>query len=124
MNIKTLMSGIALTAAMTLSGSAFAQTVIGTASVSAADLPAVQARCTELKASADTPTSLTSTSSENGGSSSTASNTSSEDGTAGDNSSNSTAAPAVDEATAVTTTFDLTTLTVENCTAAGLLTAN
>lgn len=121
MNIKTLLTGLAMTAA--IASPAFAQTMVGGVSVSADDLAAVQGRCTELMTKADTPTALSSTSSSDGGTGANNSDNTSEDGTNSDHDATATTAPEPDAMATATTTFDLNTLTVENCTAAGLTTA-
>ena len=56
MNIKTLVSVAALTAALAISAPAFAQTMVGGVSVSEADLPKVKTYCEELSISALNPT--------------------------------------------------------------------
>lgn len=106
MNIKSLVSAIALTSALALSGPVFAQTTINGAVVSEADLPAVQQRCDDLKTANDTA-SLTDTNKkpeDNAGAATTAN------------------APAVNETANATTKVDLDLLTLDACVTAGLVT--
>ena len=102
MNIKTIASAIAISSAMLLSGSAYAQTIIGGATVSAEDLPKVQERCDQLALDASTA-------------SATETDADAKADTAGTEATTDVNAPA-DAITAV----DLEALTLEACTEAGL----
>lgn len=106
MHVKSVVSAVALSAAMLLSGTAFAQTMLGGVEVSAEDLPAVTERCEQL-VTAEASGSLTDS-----------------DTTADDNAGAADAtvdnAPAVNEVEAATATIDLDTVTLEQCTEAGL----
>ncbi len=108
MTIKSALSVVALTVALT--GASFAQgmTLNGVA-VSEADAPAVQERCDQL-ANAESTESLTDTSSSN------------DDTSAGSNDAAITNAPAVNEVQNATTTVDLDTVTLESCAAGGFTT--
>ena len=105
MTIKSALSVVALTVALT--GASFAQgmTLNGVA-VSEGDMAAVQERCDQL-ANASATESLTETSD------------SSEDTTAGGTDATITDAPAVNEIEDATSTVDLDTVTLEACTAGG-----
>lgn len=106
MNIKSLVSAIALTSALALSGPVFAQTMINGAAVSEADLPAVQQRCDDLK-TADATESLTDTTKKTVDSAGAAATPN---------------APAVNETANATTKVDLDLLTLDACVTAGLVT--
>ena len=108
MTIKSALSVVALTVALT--GASFAQgmTLNGVA-VSEADAPAVQERCDQL-ANAESTQSLTDTSSSNA------------DSSAGTNDATLTNAPAVNEVQNATTSVDLDTVTLEACAAGGFTT--
>lgn len=100
---RTLISALALSAAMMFSGAAMAQTMVGGASVSAEDLPKVQAACDTLAAKenvAEAPSSDTSS-------------TESTDASSGDTDAGVNAA--------TTTSIDLALLTYESCKEAGLV---
>lgn len=105
MTIKSALSVVALTVALT--GGAFAQgmTMNGVA-VSEGDMAAVQERCDQL-ANASTTESLTESSD------------STEDTSAGGADATITDAPAVNEMADATTTVDLDTVTLEACTTGG-----
>lgn len=109
MNLKTSLSAVALTAALALSGPAFAQTMINGAAVSEADLPAVQQRCDELKTADDTASladpKAGDETTENAGDAATPD------------------APQPNEAANATTAVDLDNLTLEACVEAGLVSA-
>ena len=111
MHIKSIASAVALTAAMLVSGSAFAQTTINGAEITAEELPYVQQRCDALAAEG------------------TGGETAAETKTNTTNSTDTmTEAPAdadtVDAAgQALVTSIDLSTLTLEQCTEAGLTAA-
>jgi uncharacterized low-complexity protein len=104
---RNLISAIALVSAMTLSGAAMAQTMVGGVEVSADDLPKVQAACATL--AADERSSMASTSDSDAGDET--------EGTSTDASSGDTDA-GIDN---VTTSIDLALLTYESCTEAGLV---
>jgi len=108
MLIKSLVSAAALTAALAFSGPAFAQTMFAGTELSADDLPAVTERCEQLS-TAESTESLTE------------STDSSEDSTAGGSDASITDAPAVNEGENALTTIDLDTVTLEQCTEAGLV---
>lgn len=104
MHVKSVVSAIALSATMLLSGSAFAQTMFNGAEVSATDLPALQERCLDLSTAASTE--------------SIAGQPSVTSDTAGDAAAAS--VPQVNEAQNATTTIDLDTVTLEQCEAADI----
>lgn len=107
MHIKSLVSVAALTAALAFSGPAFAQTMFAGVALSAEDLPAVTQRCEQLATASDTE-------------SLTESSDSAEDSTAGGADATITDAPEVNEIENALTTIDLDTVTLEQCTEAGL----
>lgn len=98
---RTFISAIALIGAMTLSGGAMAQTMVGGASVSAEDLPKVQTACNTLAAKANTSAATD-----------TNANTSGEGEGAETNAT---------DTGATTTSIDLDLLTYEACKEAGLV---
>lgn len=98
---RTLISAIALIGAMTLSGGAMAQTMVGGASVSAEDLPKVQAACTTLAAKANAGTG-----------------TNEDENTSGEGEGSETNTT---DTGATTTSIDLDLLTYEACKDAGLV---
>ena len=106
MNIKTIASALAISSAMLLSGSAYAQTVIGGATVSAEDLPKVQERCDQLALDASTASA---TETDADADAATEADTTATEATTDVN------APAD-----ATTAVDLEALTLEACTEAGL----
>ena len=108
MTIKSALSVVALTVALT--GASFAQgmTLNGVA-VSEGDMAAVQARCDQL-ANAEGTESLTDATD------------SSEDSSAGGTAATVTDAPAVSEIQDATTTVDLDTVTLEACATGGFTT--
>ena len=106
MSIKTIASAIAISSAMLLSGSAYAQTVIGGATVSAEDLPKVQERCDQLALDASTASA---TETDADADAATEADTTATEATTDVN------APAD-----ATTAVDLEALTLEACTEAGL----
>ncbi|WP_375452819.1 hypothetical protein [uncultured Devosia sp.] len=115
MQVKTLVSIIALGTALAFAGPAAAQTIDGV-TISADDLPKVQARCDEL-ANAGATESLTESSDD--------SDMGSEDSADTDDNADATITnpPQVngtDESTV--TSVDLNTLTIESCTTGGLVT--
>ncbi|WP_354060284.1 hypothetical protein [Devosia sp. 2618] len=105
--MKSIASAIALTAAMTFSGAAFAQTTFNGVELSADELPKVQERCDQLNTAASTA--------------SVTENSSSTDTTAGGADVAVENAPAVNEIAQATSTVDLDTVTIEQCKAAGLI---
>lgn len=112
MHIKSIASAVALTAAMLVSGSAFAQTTINGTEITAEELPYVQQRCDALAAEGTGgPTA-----------SETQSNTEGTTDTGVVNDSENTE-DTVDAAAQALTTIDLETLTLEQCTEAGLTAA-
>jgi hypothetical protein len=123
MRVKSVVSALALTSAMFLSTGAFAQTMFNGAEVSADDLPGLQQRCTEL-VTASTNESLTETESVT-----SSSDDSDDDGTdsqsdADDNAGEANAltesVPDVNEVVNATSGIDLDSVTLEDCTEAGL----
>ena len=105
---RTLISALALVSAMTFSGAAMAQTMVGGSEVSAEDLPKVQAACDTLAA-------------KEGGSLATETSTEADaevEAAPEDASSGETDA-GIDAAT--TTSIDLSLLTYEACKEAGLV---
>ena len=113
MHVKSIVSAIALSAALALSGPAFAQTMFNGAELSAEDLPAVTERCEQLVTAAGTE-SLTETETDD------AAAADSTETTAG-SAEATTDVPAVNEAEAATTSsIDLDTITLEMCTEAKL----
>lgn len=106
---RSMISSLALTAAMLLSTGAWAQTMVGQQSVSADDLPKVQAQCNTL-AGVDNQ-SLASDSNGDGAEDTPA------DG-AGDLGTDSETPNGTDQATS---TIDLSLITIEDCKAAGLV---
>lgn len=100
---RSFISALALTGVMLMSGAAMAQTVVGAATVSAEDLPKVQAACDTLAAKEQ----------DDGGISSTDNTATDSDATAGET-------DAGGDATLVTS-IDLALLTYEDCKTAGLV---
>lgn len=113
MRIQTIISAVALSAAMTFSGAAFAQTSLGGVEVLSADLPAVQQRCDAL-ANAKATQSISSDSTDEA-----AADKAQDTSTAADTDVSIESVPALDASG--TTTFDLETVTLDNCVAAGLV---
>ena len=107
MRVKSIVSALALTTAFALSGPAFSQTMFNGAELSADDLPAVTERCEQLATAASTESLIEESNS-------------SEDSTAGGADATITDAPAVNEAQQATATIDLDTVTLEQCTEAGI----
>jgi hypothetical protein len=104
---RSMISSLALTAAMLFSTGAWAQTMVGQQSVSADDLPKVQAQCNTL-ASVDKNSMASQTEQTDGAEA---------DG-AGDSTTGETEVPnGTDQAT---TAVDLSLITIEDCRAAGL----
>jgi len=114
MQFKSLVSAVALSAAFALAGPAFAQTTFNGAVLSETDLPAVTERCEQL-VNADATESLSTESSTD-----TAATDNNEVSDAGDASATSDSVPDVNEVENAVTTIDLDTITLEQCTAAGL----
>ncbi|MDB5538911.1 MAG: hypothetical protein JWQ89_638 [Devosia sp.] len=106
---RSLLSALALTGAMMISGAAMAQTVVGGVTVSAEDLPKVQSACDTLAAKANASTSATTETTADAN----ASTEPSTDATTGETDAG------VDAAT--TTSIDLALLTYESCKEAGLV---
>lgn len=108
MQVKTLVSIVAVSAALAFSGPAWAQTMFNGAPLSADDEPKVQARCDEL-ANAENTESL-------------AEQTNADDDAndAGQAAAGAEAVPQANEAENATSTIDLDTITLEMCTEAGL----
>jgi hypothetical protein len=105
---RSMISSLALTAAMLVSTGAWAQTMIGQQSVSAEDLPKVQAQCNTL-AGVDKNSMASETEQTDGAEA---------DG-AGDSTTGETEVPnGTDQATS---TVDLSLITIEECKAAGLV---
>ncbi|MDB5527658.1 MAG: hypothetical protein JWR51_761 [Devosia sp.] len=110
MTFKTVTCAIVMGSALMFGGAAYADTMVGSSTVTDADLPAVQARCDQLMTTADS-TSLTENTDDD---TAAGSNDGAADATAN-------ATTAVDETQAATTTsIDLDTVTLEQCKAAGL----
>lgn len=109
----SLISSLALATALSFSGAALAQTTVNGLTVSAEDLPKVQAQCDTLAMAATAEESTTSTNAaeENAPAGSTASG--------GSNQSENPAAP--DASANATATIDLSAITLEGCKAAGLV---
>lgn len=105
MTIKSTLSVVALVAAVSFGGSAFAQTMVGNNEVSDADLPVVQQQCDALAIDDQNSTNV------DGNESVEAQNT--EDGRTG--------LEADTIARNSSTTVDLETITLEDCRAAGLV---
>ena len=114
-HVKSIVSAIALSAALTLSGSAFAQTMLNGAEVPADELPAVQERCDQLKLAADKDGATDSTQ--------PAESDADETTSAADANTETDDAAAVSEAADALTTIDLETITLEACVEAGLVDA-
>lgn len=100
---RSMISALALASAMMFSGAAMAQTVVGDATVSAEDLPKVQAACDTLAAKEQ----VSDTDSNDADADASA------DATAGETDAG------LDATT--TTSIDLALLTYESCKAAGLV---
>lgn len=123
---RSMISSLALTAAMLISSAAWAQTMVGQQSVSAEDLPKVQAQCNTLAAkakeslgSATEQKTDDATSENNGGDTGTDNDSaSSSDNGASDMSAQSEVPNGTDQAV---TTVDLSLITIEECKAAGLV---
>ena len=109
MHIKSLVSVVALSTVFAFSGPAFAQTMFAGAALSEADLGAVTERCEQLVTASTTASATDS-----------ATGDSSTDDTAGGSDANVDEAPEVNELEAATSTIDLDTVTIEQCTEAGL----
>jgi hypothetical protein len=103
---RSFISALALTGAMLFSGAAMAQTVVGGVTVSAEDLPKVQAACDTLAAKAQADSGATSTDTA-------ASAETSTDATSGETDAG------IDATT--TKSIDLALLTYESCKDAGLV---
>lgn len=121
---RSVISSLALTAAMLVSTGAWAQTMVGQQTVSAEDLPAVQSQCNTLAAEAKE--SLASESSAESDNASEDSNNNNGDGT------NSTAGESEDDGAGDLGTetetpnnpspgIDLSLITIQDCQAAGLV---
>ncbi|MDB5585461.1 MAG: hypothetical protein JWP26_431 [Devosia sp.] len=110
MTFKTVTCAIVMGSALLFGGAAYADTMVGSSTVTDADLPAVQARC-DMLSTTDSSTSLTENTDDN---TAAGSNDGAADATAS-------ATTAVDELQAATTTsIDLDTVTLEQCKASGL----
>lgn len=108
MNIKALVSPIALVAGLAVSSAAFAQTTVGDQQIDDADLGVVQAHCDGLASAAMTPDTLTENTTEDSGS---------DEGSPDTNESDTTGfgeAP-------LTPGLDLDRLTLQDCEDAGLV---
>ena len=103
---RSMISALALAGAMMFSGAAWAQTVVGGATVSAEDLPKVQAACDTLAAKEKQGDTAAETTTE-GDTEATA------DATSGETDAG------IDATT--TTSIDLALLTYESCKEAGLV---
>lgn len=110
MTFKTVTCAIVMGSALMFGGAAYADTMVGSSTVTDADLPAVQARCDQLSTADDASLSQDTDAK------------SADDSTAGANDATLNGAPEqVDEATSATTTsIDIDTVTLEQCKAAGL----
>jgi hypothetical protein len=106
---RSMISSLTLAAAMLVSTGAWAQTMVGQQTVSAEDLPKVQAQCNTL-AGVDAQSMASDTTTAEGGTEAPA------DG-AGDLGKDSETPNGTDAATA---TVDLSLITIEDCKAAGL----
>jgi hypothetical protein len=104
MHIKSLVSVAALTAALAFSAPAFAQTMVGGVSVSEDDMARVTTYCEELSTAALT---------EPAGD---------DDGMEDDGANNSESEQAPNGTDQALTTLDLSTITLEGCTEAGIVT--
>lgn len=113
MRVQTVISAVALSAAMTFSGAAFAQTSLGGVEVLAADLPAVQERCDALANAKATQSISSDTAVED------SADKAQDASTAADTDTSIESVPAL--TASGTTTFDLETVTLDNCVAAGLV---
>lgn len=109
MRKTSLISALALAAGLTLSGNAFAQVTIGGATVPESDVPTIRAQCVELQTSANSTSVAAATSGEQNGSSK------------GDDSQGGGTNAQPSGADQSSTTFDLETLTLDQCQEAGLL---
>jgi hypothetical protein len=103
---RSMISSLALTAAMLVSTGAWAQTMIGQQTVSAEDLPKVQAQCNTL---AGVEMQSDASQSDESGAEPTG---------AGDMASDSEVPNGTDQATSA---VDLSLITIEDCKAAGLV---
>lgn len=124
---RTLIATLAFGSVMSLSSFAMAQTMIGSAEVSAEDLPRVQAQCDALVTRAATEDAQSVTN-ESTSTESPSSETPSTDEAAPVGGTSDTADPASTTAdgadgtaAALTTSIDLDTLTLEQCKEAGLV---
>jgi hypothetical protein len=106
MQVKSIISALALSLTLAVAGPAFAQTTINGTVISAEDLPKVQARCDEIATSAKTAS--TANDQTDGGDTNTGDSAASADATTTDT-------PQVDQADKATTTFDLDTLDAAAC---------
>ena len=107
MQVKSLVSIIALGAAVAFGAPAYAQTMVGGTEISATDLPAVQAHCDELAAAPD----------------SLATATDDETDTEGTEAEAPAAAEVAAGADTQSTSVDMASITLEACTEAGLIVA-
>lgn len=113
MRIQVLISAFALSAAMSFSGAAFAQTTLGGVEVLPADLPAVQERCNVIANAAETQSISTTDSDE------ATEDKAQDPTTSADADANIESVPALTDSG--TTTFDLETINLDDCKAAGLV---
>ena len=109
---RSMISALALAGAMMISGAAIAQTVVGGVTVSAEDLPKVQAACDTLAAKEMADSGVTNTDTATSADAGTGTDTSA-DATSGDTDAG------IDATT--TTSIDLALLTYEACKEAGLV---
>ena len=113
MHVKSIVSALALSAALALSGPAFAQTMFNGVELSAEDLPAVTERCEQLVTAAGTAGTAETTTEDAAAADSTETTAATAEAT--------TDVPAVNEVEAATTaSIDLDTITLEQCTEAKL----
>lgn len=117
MHVKSVVSALALSTAMLISGAAIAQaqtaTMIGEMSISAEDLPAVEERCTQL-VTASTTESLTEDADDDAAGDNT------EDANAGEADATVEKVEDVNQLANNASTIDLDTITLEMCKAANL----
>lgn len=122
MHVKSVVSALALSAAMMLSGGAIAQaqtaTMMGDVSISAEDLPKVEERCVQLVTASSTESLTTDT--DSGADEGTKDGSNDDEANAGSNDATIENVEEVNEIADATATVDLDTITLEQCAAAGL----
>lgn len=107
MQIKPIISALAISLTMAVAGPAFAETTINGTAISAEDVPAVQERCDQITAAAATPNTIADENNSDG-------NANSADASGGA-AATSDQTKENDGASETATPFDLGTLNAESC---------